>query len=89
MPHLPGSGCGEEASRGMCDPLLDTGVAEPVHQPLAEQVDMVYGGEWGREQHGGNCAVPRLRLQVALAAFHESEQLLGTCCALRKGEYLH
>lgn len=47
--HLPGSGCGEEASRSVWDPLLDAGIAKPVHQPLAEQAGLVCGWEAGRD----------------------------------------
>lgn len=42
--HLPGSGCGEEAPGGMGRPLLDTGVAEPVPQPLAERLGLLWRG---------------------------------------------
>lgn len=41
--HLPGPGR-EEAPRGVGEPLWDAGVAQPVHQPLVEQVGLVCRG---------------------------------------------
>lgn len=43
QPHLPGPGRGEEASGRMCGPLLGAGIAQPVRQPLAEHIGLVYG----------------------------------------------
>lgn len=44
QPHLPGSRRGEEAPGGVGDRLLDTGVAEPVPQPLAECPGLLCAG---------------------------------------------
>lgn len=43
--HLPGSGRGEEAPGGVGRPLLDAGVAEPVPQPLAKRLGLLWGGD--------------------------------------------
>lgn len=60
--HLPGSGCREEASGSVWDPLLDARIAKPVHQPLAEQVGLVYG--WREAgQRVGNSQPRRLAPQ--------------------------
>ena len=47
--HLPGSGRGEEAPGGVGRPLLDAGVAEPVPQPLAECLGLLWGDTMGTE----------------------------------------
>lgn len=43
-PHRPGPGRGEEAPGRVCGPLLDAGVAQPVHQPLVQQAGLVCRG---------------------------------------------
>lgn len=58
-PHRPGPGRGEEAPGRVRGPLLDAGVAQPVHQPLVQQAGLLCRG--GGDKPRGASQTPRAR----------------------------